>query len=124
MAEAVESAVALIDAQRDLFALRFKRRTGLVDILIEQGETVVNRRHQVVQLMLGRQVVVDFFVWWVLAGTDVFVYAFIGITGFARAVGWAWTCIKGIACIVFVMSVVRILQQIAGMIARGAFECG
>ena len=86
MAEAVESAVALIDAQCDLFALRFKRRTGLVDILIEQGETVVNRRHQIVQLMLGRQVVVDFFVWRMLAGTDVFVHAFIGITGFARAI--------------------------------------
>ena len=54
LAEAVESAVALIDIQRDLFALRFKCCTGLVDILIEQGETVVNRCHQVVQLMLGR----------------------------------------------------------------------
>ena len=85
---------------------------------------MVNRRHQVVQLMLGRQVVVDFFVWRVLAGTDVFMYALIGITGFARAVRWAWACIKGIARIVFVMAVVRVLQQIAGMIARCAFECG
>ena len=32
MAEAVESAVALINAQRDLFALRFKCRSGFVDI--------------------------------------------------------------------------------------------
>ena len=59
-----------------------------------------------------------------LAGTDVFMHAFIGITGFARAVGWAWARVKGIACIVFVMSVVRVMQKIAGMIARGAFECG
>ena len=84
---------------------------------------MVNRRHQVVQLMLGRQVVVDFSFGgcWPVLTFSCTLYrhnrlcacGLMGVGLYKRDCAY---CVRH--------GRRQGLQQIAGMIARGAFECG